>query len=160
MTRAYNKRIETAEQHTGQLEPRVLHSDTGTLDAATPIQVMDKSIDMLDKEKMKMLAFFNEPVTIRIATSSDRQAEQAFEINVNGQNEFFRRGETKTVKRFIVDHMARMKVTTYTQREVIDKDGVKSIVNDPVSSLKYDFSIERDSNPRGRDWLRAVQAEA
>jgi len=154
-------RIETQEQELSQSNVRIQHSD------ALPGQ---KSLDdnvlpefdtrPVSYEKMAMLAFFNEDVEVRIATTGDKNADQIFEINVNGRNELFRRGEKKTVKRFIVDHLARMKQTTYVQKEVISDDGTKSIANIPTTSLKYDFSVEHDPHPRGKDWLRSVLAEA
>jgi hypothetical protein len=110
-------------------------------------------------EKMAMLSFMNEPVIIRIGTSTDKNAAQVFEININGKLEFFRRGESKTVKRYFVDHMLRLKETVYSQKEVVNSEGIKDILNIPHTALKYDFSIERDDNPLGPSWKRSVLAE-
>ena len=107
-----------------------------------------------------MLAFLNEPITIRIGTSTDKNAEQCFEININGRLEFFRRGETKTVKRYFVDNMLRLKQTVYTQKEVINAEGIKDILNIPHTALKHDFAVVRDDNKLGASWLNAVMAEA
>ena len=112
-----------------------------------------------DSEKIQMLAFMSEPITIRIATSTDRNAEQCFELNINGKAEFFRRGETKTVKRYFVDRLMRLKQTVYGQELVINKEGIKSYVYPPSTGLKYDFAIIRDDNPLGKPWERAVLAE-
>ncbi len=113
----------------------------------------------LDSEKIQMLAFMNETVTVRIATSTDKNAEQCFELNINGKAEFFRRGETKNVKRFFVDRLMRLKQTVYGQELVINKEGIKSYVYPPSTGLKYDFAIIRDDNPLGKSWERAVLAE-
>ncbi len=114
----------------------------------------------IDQEKLDMLAFMNEPVTVRIGTTTDKNAAQVFEININGNLEFFRRGETKTVKRFIVDRMLRLKETVYSQKEVVNSEGIKDILQIPQTALKYDFSIERDDNPLGDSWKRHTLAEA
>jgi hypothetical protein len=152
---------EMASQHDiGQGNERVLKS---TGDAKTALEASDLSrlVDHpVDPEYMAMLAFMEEPVTIRIGTSTDKNAAQVFEININGKLELFRRGETKTVKRYFVDRMLRLKETAYTQREVINSDGIKDIVNVPHTALKYDFSVERDDNKLGESWKRAVLLEA
>jgi len=119
------------------------------------VQVAER---MPDPEKAAMDAFMGELVTIRIATSSDQNAEQVFEININGKSNLFRRGETKTVPRYFADHLARMKVTSYTQREVFNAEGIKQILNEPHTANKYDFAVVRDDNPMGDSWLRATMA--
>ena len=128
-------------------------------DSFEPERIARVSEFGMDAEKMAMLAFMAEPITIRIATSTDRQAEQVFEININGKMEFFRRGETKTVARYFADHMMRMKQTVFGQAMVTNNDGVKSYIYPPSTGLKYDFSIIRDDNPKGKMWERAVLAE-
>lgn len=154
-------RTETGDYPVGQDVPRMQHSDRPASESLEPayIQPVDRPLEALDSEKMEMLKFFNDDIRVRIATTADKNADQVFEINVNGNLAFFRRGETKTVKRYIVDRLARMKETTYRQEEVM-QEGVKHLVNIPTTSLKYDFSVEADPHPRGRDWLRAVLSEA
>lgn len=153
------KRTETAEQPVEQGNARVMRS-TGdakdSLDKLQLVQVVDRPVD---PEKMAMLAFMNDDIRVRIGTTTDKNAEQCFEIIVNGKLEFFRRGETKTVKRYIVDRMLRLKETVYSQQEVVNKDGIKDIVNIPHTALKYDFSVEHDPSPHAQAWLRAVMAE-
>lgn len=149
-----------SENTIGQGASRLLKS-TGDSKVAmeTPTIALASEFGM-DQEKLEMLAFMNEPVTVRIGTTTDKNAEQVFEININGNLEFFRRGETKTVKRFIVDRMLRLKETVYSQKEVINSEGIKDILHIPHTALKYDFSIERDDNPLGDSWKRHTLAEA
>lgn len=120
--------------------------------------LVDVAERMPDKEKLANLAFFAEPVTIRIATSTDKNAEQMFELNLGGKPFFFRRGETKTVPRYVVDHMARMKVTSYIDQEVFNSEGIKQIVHIPHTAMKYDFAMVKDDNPMGEHWLKATLA--
>jgi hypothetical protein len=141
-------------------EKEIGQQETRTLESMNEIKVIEKVSDQpFDSEKMQMLQFMNEPVTIRIATSTDKNAEQCFELNINGRAEFFRRGETKTVKRNYVDLLMRLKQTVYGQDMVINKEGIKSYVYPASTGLKYDFAIIRDDNPLGKSWERAVLAE-
>lgn len=153
-----NAGLETAEQELGRTER------TGNPNARTPeerlgepqlVQVAD-SLDM-DPEKAAMLAFMEEPVTIRPTRTTDPK-ELVFEITINGRAELFRVGQDKTVKRYFVDHLARMKVTSYSQQETTNDEGEKQYVNVPHTVLKYDFAVVRDANPLGADWLRATLA--
>ncbi len=153
------QQFETSQEDIGQTNDRLLKSTGDAKQALEPTLIARVSDHPLDQEKLAMLAFMNEPVTIRIGTTTDKNAEQVFEININGRLEFFRRGESKTVKRYYVDHMLRLKETAFTQQEVVNKEGIKDILNIPHTALKYDFAIERDDNPLGVSWKRAVLAE-
>ena len=145
--------VPMSEQDIGQ-------QGTRTLESMDELKVIVKASDQpFDEEKMQMIAFMNEPVTIRIATSTDKNAEQCFELNINGKAEFFRRGETKTVKRYFVDRLMRLKETVYGQEMLINKEGIKSYVYPSSTGLKYDFAITRDDNPLGKSWERAILAE-
>lgn len=143
-----------------QTEERTMRSTGDASESLDMVGTLQRIDDRpVDGEKLAMLAFMDEPVTVRIATSTDKNAEQIFEICVNGRISLFRRGETKTVKRHIVDRLARMKQTIYEQKEVLNAEGVKDIVNVPHTALKYDFSVISDAHPRGAEWLRSVIAE-
>lgn len=142
------KTLETADQPLGH----TVREGKG-IGEAKLIQVADR---MPDPEKAAMLAFMEEPVTIRPATSTDKNAEQVFELTINNRTELFRRGESKTVRRCFVDLMARLKVTSYTQAEVTNAEGIKQVLNQPHTALKYDFAMERDANPMGESWLKAT----
>lgn len=155
-----SKTLETSQLDIGQGSERLMKSTGDAKQSLEPNLIARVGDHPLDQEKLAMLQFLNEPITIRIGTTTDKNAEQCFEININGKLEFFRRGETKTVKRYFVDHMLRLKQTVYTQKEVVNAEGIKDILNIPHTALKYDFSIERDTNPLGESWKRAVLAEA
>lgn len=149
-----------SQQEVGQGNTRLLKSTGDAKQAMEPSVIARVGDHPLDKEKMAMLAFMNEPVVVRIGTTTDKNAPQAFEINVNSNLYLFRRGETKKVPRYIVDRMLRLKQTVYSQKEVINGEGIKDILHIPHTALLYDFSIERDDNPMGKSWERAVLAEA
>lgn len=154
-----SKALETSQQEIGQGSTRLMKSTGDAKDSLEPNLIARVSEIPYDDEKMAMLAFMNEPVTIRIGTTTDKNAAQCFEININGKLEFFRRGETKTIKRYYVDHMLRLKETVYEQKEVYNAEGIRDFIHIPHTGLKYDFSIVRDDNPLGKSWERAVLAE-
>lgn len=148
----------TEEMEVGQQAERVMRSsgDARTsLDKQNLIQVTDQP---LDNDTIAMLAFMEEPVEIHLHETTDENAEQVFEININGRPEFFRRGETKTVKRYYVDRMLRMKETKYRQKEDFI-NGERTMIQIPVTAMKYPFSITRDLNKLGDSWRKAVAAE-
>ena len=142
----------------GQDAPRVLKSTGPSKDALEPqyIQVVDRPVNA---EKLEMLAFMDMPVTVHIHTTTDKSAEQVFEIFNNGQREVFRRGETKTVKRKFVNEMATRKVTSFMQEKRRDPEGVMHDVQVPTSALRYPFSVVSDPHVRGADWLKATLAQ-
>ena len=148
------KIIEASEQPLGHTV-RSAPTEDKPLGEPQLVAVADR---MPDPEKAAMLAFMEELVTIRPATTTDKNAEQIFELTINGKTELFRRGEVKTVKRKYIDLMARLKVTAYTQREITGPDGERQIVSDPHTALKYDFAMVSDPNPKGESWLKATLA--
>lgn len=149
-----SKTIETAEQPIGRTE-RTAPTKDNPVGEPKLVAVAER---LPDQEKLANLAFFAEPVTIRIATSTDKNAEQIFELNLGGKPYLFRRGETKTVPRFVVDHMARMKTTSYIDQEVFNAEGIKQVLHVPHTALKYDFAMVKDDNPMGEHWLKATLA--
>lgn len=148
-----------SEMDIGSGPARVMSSTGPARESLAPNKLVKVSEQPMDQEWLDMMAFMEEDVEIRIAQTSDKNAEPVFEITINGKLELFRRGETKTVKRYFVDRMMRMKETRYEQKEVFDSEGIRQYVHNPVTSLKYDFAITRDDNPHSKAWQRAVLAE-
>ena len=153
---------EPMEQTVGQDNPRMLKSTGPAAEALEPplIEPVDRPLDSLDPEKLAMLKFMDDSVTVHIHSTTNKEDEQIFEFFNNGRREVFRRNEKKTVKRYFVDMLARAKITTYTQETVVDSAGVKQIKNIPHTGLRYPFSVINDPHPLGPSWLNAVLAEA
>lgn len=147
--------FEPLEETIGQDVPRVMKSTGPAKDALEPayIQAVDRPVN---KEKLEMLAFMEEPVTIEIHTTADPTAEQVFTVANGGKREFFRRGEVKTVARKFVNILASSKITTFSQKRVRDDEGIMQDVQVPRTALRYPFSVIEDKHPRGKDWLRAT----
>lgn len=151
--------VSTADMDVGQAPARVLRSEG---DSSTALDKNDFSriTDVpMDDEWLSMMAFMQENIEIRIPESTDKKTEQMFEININGKPFFFRRGENKVIPRYVADHLLHMKETAYEHREMQNEQGVKDIVYDGRTHLKYDFMIVRDPNPIGPRWYQATLAQ-
>lgn len=153
------KHFETEEQKVGQDKPRVMKS-TGpakqSLEAAS-IEVVDKPVDKVWADQM---AFNEEVIKVLVHESTDKNAEAIVEVFNGGIPQRFLRGQEQDVKRKFVEVLARAKMTTFTQEKYKDGDGVDSVKQVPHTALRYPFSVVNDPNPRGKDWLKAVLAEA
>lgn len=158
MPRTARKAVEPMEEDIGQNQPRILKSAGPAKQALSSqhIELVDRPVD---PEKLAMLAFMEEMVTVYIHPTTNEQDEQVFEIYNNGDKVLFRRNEEKTVKRKFVYGLAKSRTTNYTQQEVINAEGVRDYKYFPHTGLRYPFSPRQDDNPRGADWLRATLGE-
>lgn len=151
--------VDTGDFTQGQDHERVMKS-TGpareSLESAY-IEVVDRPVDA---EKLAMLKFMEDELDIMVNPSSNPTDEQVVEVFVNGEREFFKRGESKRTKRKFVNILASQKTTTYTQERRRDAYGVMFDVQIPHTALRYQFSVLHDPHPRGRDWLIATLAQA
>jgi hypothetical protein len=118
---------------------------------APSIEVPEKPVD---EEKLAMLKFMEDVLEIQIHSSTDKTADQVFEVFINNEREVFRRGEAKKVKRKFVEKLALTKVTNYENKEVRSEEGEKAYVYPSHTALRYPFSVLFDPHPRGGDWLR------
>jgi hypothetical protein len=148
-----SKTLETQEQEIGQSVDRRFEGEK----LNSQILAVASEHDLQNTEKLEMMKFMNEPVTIRIATSTDPNAEQVFEITINGKPEMFKRGEAKTVRRCYVDRLAMLKQTVYDCK-LVDNTGDRQYVYPQTTGLKYDFGVVRDDNPLGDSWLKHTLA--
>lgn len=110
-------------------------------------------------EKQANMAFMNELVTVFIHSTNEKNADQVFDVAVNGMSCLFRRNETKTVKRLFVEGLARAKPATFDNQEYTDTDGVRKFRYPVHNGLRYPFSIVEDRNPMGPRWLAHVLAQ-
>lgn len=105
------------------------------------------------------LAFNEELVDVMVFESTDKNAEPVVDLYCNGVPQRFIRGRTQTVKRKYVEILARSRITAMATDVQIQGDKVVSRIN-KNTAVRYPFSVVRDSNPRGADWLRKIQQEA
>lgn len=149
-----------ADEHLGKEEP----TDIDTTEPVAKVRRRAKKAesDIIDVyADVGAEAFYNEMVDIIVHESTDPAAVPIPQINVNGVNQFFLRGQKQAVKRKFVARLARMKQRRYTQQ----------IANDPASGnviqrmvphvgLRYPFSVINDPNPKGPAWLQKILSEA
>lgn len=150
-----------------------LHSDTlpkveqraPILDTSTYAGDIVLTEKIGDADYISELAFMEEPVTIRLEPSSDKNAAGAFPCWVNGRGaEVFQNGRWDTIaylpvgrvlvtKRKYLEVIVRAKVdTVHTRILEMDSERPNNAINRYTSPV-HSFSILEDKNPRGAAWV-------
>lgn len=160
------------EIHTGDLligqTPRISLEDGEEIDHEQIIVPIDSP---LGSSQVENLAFAEEPVTIRIAKSSEKFAPKVVDCWVNGKGaEIFVNGKWLefgcmpiempfTTKRKYVEILARSKVDTVTTQtgSMADEKPANNI--DRSTSSKTPFTMIQDKNPKGSEWLTRLLME-
>jgi hypothetical protein len=157
-SRGRPRKIEPMEMQIGQpIERKIKVKDGRPELESSVVEVVDRPVD---PEKLAMLQFMEDELTIYIHTTTDQMAAQIVDL-YNGSNKcFLYRGKEATIKRYFVEQLARAKETTYTQNKVRMDDGTEQYVSVGHTALRYPFSVKHDPHPRGADWLKHVLAEA
>lgn len=117
-------------------------------------EVIDNPVTMKDAE---LEAFMNEPVMVTVLSAGKDNEAPYVQVAVNGVLQMFRRDVPIVVKRKYVERLARAKETSYDQN-LDERQGERMNVLQQIKSLRYPFQVNRDDNPRGAAWLRAVLA--
>jgi len=116
-----------------------------------------------------LLAFMEEPVTIRIQKSNEKYAPDTMRCWVNGKGaEQFVNGKwmqcgwlpvghTVTTRRKYVEVLARSKQESVATRVVKHEQSEENFA-DRYTSTKYPFSVLNDT-PQGHEWLSNVLQE-
>ena len=129
-----------------------------TMSAGQPeIEVIEGNSDAELRRIMADESFMNEIVTIRVATTTDKNAPPMAMPAVNGVNQPIFRGVPTMVKRKYVEALARARETTYQQ--VADPASPDKITMVPNTVLSFPFEVLQDQNPKGRAWLEKIMAE-
>lgn len=152
------KALETSEQKVGQDNPRVMKSSGPAKASIEPARI-ERVGRVVSKDKLEALAFNEEILTVLVHESTNPLDDPIPEVWNDGKVQRFIRGREQDVKRKYVEVLARAKKTAYSQSKVKDGNGDDAIVNNPMTALKYPFSVLRDPNPRGASWLKNVLAE-
>ena len=157
MPRVTAAQLDSTDQKVGQDRPRKMKSTGPAKESLEPalIEPVERPVK---KDHADRLAFNEEKIEVMVHESTDKNAEAVVEVFVNGIPQRFVRGQTQAVKRKFVEALARAKRTAYSQEKVMD-NGIESYRNVPHTALGYPFSVVRDPNPRGADWLKSVLAE-
>lgn len=150
------KQVDTREQQIGQPEVVTMSAEGAAILERDELVVVS---DLKWGDKAAVLAFMEEPVTVEVATSSDKFAEPIVEVWNDGRAQRFPRGLPITVKRKFVEVLARAKPDGFGNQEFQDAEGNMNFRYPKRTSLKYPFRVVRDDNPRGAKWLTDLLAE-
>jgi hypothetical protein len=154
---APKKVLDATEQKIGQ-DSVITMEPTGP--AAVDIPVVE-AVDGPDAMKqIEELAFMEELVDVTVLDTEDKYASKVVTIGVNGRNQNFVRGQSVTVKRKYLEGLARAKPVSLRNEEFLNNDGDKQFRYPTSTGLRYGFTLDRDDNPRGREWLKKVLKEA
>ena len=110
--------------------------------------------------KAAILAFMEEEVVVRLATTADKSQEPIPRFSVNGINQYIQRGKPQAIKRKFLQEIARSKHESINTPFARDGNGFDTYNLSKQHSLKYPFELIEDKNPRGRPWLEKILAEA
>jgi hypothetical protein len=156
-----------AELHSEQMEkieqkPPVL--DPSTYDGDVVIGERVANAEYLDD-----LAMMEDPITIRLEPSADKNAAGAFPVWVNGKPaEVFQNGrwhelgwlpvgQVMTIKRKVLEVIIRAKTdTVHTQILESDSERPNNVIQ-RYTSPTTSFSILEDLNPKGAAWATAIR---
>lgn len=113
----------------------------------------------LDDPYTNELIFMEEVLSIRIEPSSDRYAPKFIDVSVNGETSWLEVGTPIKVKRKFVEVLARAKSDVFVTiaPNVHDDNPVNMLSRN--TSQKYPFSVIKDPNSRGYQWLTAVLSQ-
>jgi hypothetical protein len=159
MPRMKQNELSTDDLTVGQDVPLDIPTDG---DVVRDMSGHDSEIEVVNlTANLDAVSFFNEIVTVVVHESTDQNAEPIPQVTVNGRNQFFLRGQPIKVRRKYVAALARAKRTSFRQSIRTDElsGGVVQRMT-PSTGLVYPFSVIDDPNPRGREWLQGVLAEA
>ena len=100
-----------------------------------------------------------EMVDIYILPTTDKNESKLIPVDTNTGSHVFERGKHYTVRRNVVEILARCKKTNYTQKDFVNPEGIQDSIQVPTSALAYPFTITRDDNPKGAHWIRFTLAQ-
>lgn len=148
-----------------------LHTEEVRGRAKPAINLQDSVADIRDNEELIIetnpmdmayideLAFMEEKITIRLEPSADRYSPKFIDVAVNGRVEWLEVGTPIKVARKYIEVLARAKSDTFITiaPNTNDENPVNLISRN--TSQKYPFSVIRDPNPRGYQWLTTVLSQ-
>lgn len=148
------KQTDTRELQVGQVPDIKIQGDV--INTATQFEAIDKA---LNTDYMDELAFMEEDIEVMVMETSDENAENPVVVGCNGQFKQFFRGHVTTARRKFVDCLI-VKSGRVTTPEVQNPAGERTNVIRQASAHKYPFTVVKDRNPKGVEWLRRRLAES
>lgn len=158
-----------------------LHSDDIKIEQKAPISTdkpRDRESDVVVAEKVVDAAwademlFNDEPVTIRLEPSTEKNAAKVFPVWVNGKGAeilsngkwfevgYLPVGQQITIKRKCLAVIAMAKIDTIstdkTEPEDVRPDRPNNVIG-RITSAVHSFSVIEDRNPLGAAWLTEIR---
>lgn len=112
------------------------------------------------KDAVEYETFMAEPVVIEIHTSTDKNAPTHALVGVNGEQVWLPRGQRIRIPRRFVERLARSQSVAYKTERNRDMDADVAMDTHKTTAMDYGFSVLRDPNPKGDQWLRRVVRES
>jgi hypothetical protein len=165
ITRRAKKELHTSDLKVGQQPPIIL--DDNPIDHENVILPVGNH---LQPSYLASLAFAEEPVTIRIERSAEKFSPMVVDAWVNGKGAeafingkwiecgFLPVGIPVITKRKYVEVLARSKVDTVNTNVVKHENHEDNII-DRTTHSKVPFTIIKDANPVGTEWLTKLFLE-
>lgn len=153
---AIQKELHTTEVR-GRAKPTInLENSVEEIRDNEEIIVESNGLDMVYFDE---LAFMEEKITIRLEPSADRYSPRFVDVAVNGRIEWLEVGKPIQVARKYIEVLARAKSDTFITiaPNTNDENPVNMISRN--TSQKYPFSVIKDPNPRGYQWLTTVLSQ-
>lgn len=142
------------------VEENLLIPSTGNVEIKNEIREVEPVHNVYElDEKAARLKFNEEPVTIHLHESTDPNADNVVPVGVNGEMRWLQRGREFTLARKFVERLALARPSSIQTYETRDFDGNRAIGIRKHTALKYPFSVIRDDNPKGVEWLRNLLAQ-
>lgn len=120
-----------------------------------PIIGQEKDLSRAVKEE----AFMNEMVLVELIETAHENDAPHVILNVNGRSQPLFRGEPTRIRRCFVEVLARMKETKFVPQEADMQNPMATNTPKGKTGFAYPFTVLEDTNPLGREWLKAVKAE-
>ena len=150
-----HKTYESEQNETAQVGTRTFN-DSNEMETG-----LIEPVKLIDRKKMEILRFMEDVLTIRVADTTDKNAEPYPKVTVNGINQFFIRGREQQVKRKFVAVLLQSKPTVYGNELFERGDGVEDYRYPSHTALGLQFeTLEDPAGEKGRQWAKALQAAA
>ena len=148
------------ETHTGDMKTRDVPSvnlSEGEIERDERIVTVNDGA--VDTDYLARLKFMEEPVTIRLERSRDKFAPAVLDFYVNGKPIWIPVGRPYTIQRKYVEVIARSQPYDIRTSVVKHEDREENKI-ERHSLNNYPFSVIRDDNPKGSEWLMRVMQES
>lgn len=153
------KRISTDDMQVGQ-ETHIDIPAEGLIDRSA---IHEDGIEIVEgvalDDYARELAFMEELIEVEMHESTDPNAQPIEDIYCNGLCQRFVRGRPQVVKRKYVQALASLRQVSFRSDARVEGEEVVNRLH-RNSALRYPFSVVRDDNRRGRDWLRRALQSA